>query len=41
MEHRIDAAQFHILTPLPGTRLYDALDGEFRVRERDLQMARN
>ncbi|MCX7011683.1 MAG: radical SAM protein [Candidatus Sumerlaeota bacterium] len=35
MEHRIDAAQFHILTPFPGTRLYDAMRAEGRIAETD------
>ena len=35
MKHKIDSAQFHILTPLPGTRLYQALDAEGRILERD------
>jgi radical SAM superfamily enzyme YgiQ (UPF0313 family) len=35
MEHRIDAAQFHILTPFPGTRLFDRLDAEGRLLHRD------
>lgn len=28
MEHKIDAAQFNILTPFPGTRLYDEMDAK-------------
>ena len=35
MENRIDAAQFHILTPFPGTRLYDKLQAEGRILEKD------
>jgi radical SAM superfamily enzyme YgiQ (UPF0313 family) len=35
MEHNIDAAQFHILTPFPGTRLYDTMDKEGRIMDRD------
>ncbi len=35
MENSIDAAQFHILTPFPGTRLYDAMDKEGRITDRD------
>ncbi|MDY6825521.1 MAG: radical SAM protein [Thermodesulfobacteriota bacterium] len=31
----IDAAQFHILTPFPGTRLYDAMEAEGRIVDRD------
>jgi radical SAM superfamily enzyme YgiQ (UPF0313 family) len=35
MEHKIDAAQFNILTPFPGTRLYDTMDKAGRITERD------
>ena len=35
MEHRIDAVQFHILTPFPGTRLFEALEADGRIFERD------
>ncbi len=35
IEHNIDAAQFHILTPLPGTRLYTTLEQEGRIIDRD------
>lgn len=35
MEANIDAAQFHILTPLPGTVTYAALEGEGRITDRD------
>ncbi|GAG19295.1 unnamed protein product, partial [marine sediment metagenome] len=35
MEHKIDAAQFHILTPLPGTRLYDDLEAQERITDSD------
>jgi len=35
MEHKIDAVQFHILTPFPGTRLFDAMEAEGRIIERD------
>lgn len=35
METNIDAAQFHILTPLPGTVTYDILEGEGRITDRD------
>lgn len=31
----IDAAQFHILTPLPGTRLYRDMDAAGRIVDRD------
>ncbi len=34
-EHRIDAAEFHVLTPFPGTRLYDTLESEGRIFDRD------
>jgi radical SAM superfamily enzyme YgiQ (UPF0313 family) len=35
MEHRVDAAVFNILTPLPGTRLYQNLESEGRIIDRD------
>jgi len=35
MKHRIDAVQYHILTPFPGTRLYDAMEAQGRIIERD------
>ena len=35
MENNIDAAQFHILTPFPGTRLFTALEKEGRITDRD------
>mgnify|MGYP001604128542 CR=1 FL=1 len=35
MEHRIDAAQFHILTPFPGTRVYDAMKRDVRIIDHD------
>jgi len=35
MKNRIDAVQFHILTPFPGTRLYEKLDTQGRIIERD------
>jgi radical SAM superfamily enzyme YgiQ (UPF0313 family) len=35
MEHRIDAAQFHILTPFPGTRLFETMERDERITERD------
>jgi radical SAM superfamily enzyme YgiQ (UPF0313 family) len=35
MDNGIDAAQFHILTPFPGTRLFDAMDREGRITSRD------
>lgn len=35
MEHRIDAAQFHILTPFPGTRLFDKMEREERIIDRN------
>lgn len=35
MRQRIDAAQFHILTPFPGTRLFAKMEAEGRIVERD------
>ena len=35
LENRIDAAQFHILTPFPGTRLHEQMDREGRIADRD------
>lgn len=35
MENNIDAAQFHILTPLPGTVTYSVLEKEGRIIDRD------
>ncbi len=35
MENNIDAVQFHILTPLPGTHLYTTLEQEGRIIDRD------
>jgi len=35
MEHRIGAAEFHILTPLPGTRLFHSLEEQGRLLHRD------
>ena len=35
METRMDAAQFHILTPLPGTVTYEILEKEGRIIDRD------
>ena len=35
METRLDAAQFHILTPLPGTVTYRTLEKEGRIIDRD------
>ncbi|MFH1740608.1 MAG: radical SAM protein [bacterium] len=35
MEHRLDAAHFNILTPFPGTRLFETLESEGRILERD------
>jgi len=34
-ENKIDAAEFHILTPLPGTRLFDVLEREGRIFDKD------
>jgi len=35
MKHRISAAQFHILAPFPGTRLYDRMAAEGRITDHD------
>jgi len=35
MSAGVDAAQFYILTPFPGTRLYDQLEAEGRIIHRD------
>jgi radical SAM superfamily enzyme YgiQ (UPF0313 family) len=35
MKNRLSAAQYHILTPFPGTRLYERMDNEQRILERD------
>lgn len=35
MENNVDAAQFHIVTPFPGTELYTELDKEGRITDRD------
>ncbi|MFQ5442619.1 MAG: B12-binding domain-containing radical SAM protein [Thermodesulfobacteriota bacterium] len=35
MENKINAAQFHILTPLPGTETYRELERDGRITERD------
>ncbi|MBI5887033.1 MAG: B12-binding domain-containing radical SAM protein [Deltaproteobacteria bacterium] len=35
METKLDAAQFHILTPLPGTVTYGVLEREGRIIDRD------
>jgi len=35
MENKIDAAQFHILTPFPGTKLYEMMEREGRITDRD------
>ncbi len=35
MENNIDAAQFHILTPFPGTHLYEAMEKAGRILDRD------
>ncbi len=34
-ENNIDAAQFHILTPFPGTNLYDQMEKDGRITDRD------
>jgi radical SAM superfamily enzyme YgiQ (UPF0313 family) len=35
MKTRIAVAQYHILTPFPGTRLYDRMEKDRRILERD------
>jgi radical SAM superfamily enzyme YgiQ (UPF0313 family) len=35
MDNYIDAAQFHILTPFPGTKLYNDMDRQGRITDRD------
>jgi radical SAM superfamily enzyme YgiQ (UPF0313 family) len=35
LKNRIAAAQYHILTPFPGTRLYDRMEKDKRILERD------
>jgi radical SAM superfamily enzyme YgiQ (UPF0313 family) len=35
MENNIDAAQFHILTPFPGTELYQRMEKAGRILDRD------
>ncbi len=35
MKYKIDAVQFNILTPFPGTRLYDAMEKEGRIIDHD------
>ncbi|MEK7314222.1 MAG: DUF4070 domain-containing protein, partial [Deltaproteobacteria bacterium] len=35
MENNIAAAQFHILTPLPGTRLYEEFEKDNRIIDRN------
>ena len=35
MENKIDAAQFHILTPFPGTKLYDDMIKNDRITDSD------
>lgn len=35
MENNVDAAQFHILTPFPGTELYREMDRHGRITDRD------
>ena len=35
MKNKIDVAMFHILTPLPGTKLYEHLDKEGRIFDRN------
>ena len=35
VENKIDAAQFHILTPFPGTNLYQSMEKEGKIVDRD------
>ncbi|MFQ5456141.1 MAG: B12-binding domain-containing radical SAM protein [Nitrospirota bacterium] len=35
MKNNIDVAQFHILTPFPGTKLYETLDKNGRITDRN------
>jgi radical SAM superfamily enzyme YgiQ (UPF0313 family) len=35
MENKVDAAQFHIVTPFPGTELYVEMEREGRITDRD------
>ncbi len=35
VEHRIDAVEYHVLTPFPGTRLFDALESQGRIKDRN------
>jgi radical SAM superfamily enzyme YgiQ (UPF0313 family) len=35
LKNRIAAAQYHILTPFPGTRLYDRMEKDHRILEQD------
>jgi radical SAM superfamily enzyme YgiQ (UPF0313 family) len=35
LKNRIAAAQYHILTPFPGTRLYDRMEKDQRILERE------
>ncbi len=35
MKNKVDAAQYHILTPLPGTRTYSEMDKDGRITNRD------
>ena len=35
LKTKIAAAQFHILTPFPGTRLYERMDADKRIIDRD------
>jgi len=35
MENKIDAAQFHILTPAPGTKLYETMKKEGKIIDGD------
>lgn len=35
MKNKVDAAQFHILTPFPGTKLYEDMVNEDRITDND------
>ena len=37
MDHRISIPRIHIITPVPGTPLYDRLDAEGRILDRDFE----
>lgn len=41
LEAKLDLAQFNIITPLPGTDLYDRFEREGRLRHRDWWLSRH